>query len=146
MEASQKHALITGGTSGIGYGIALALLDAGYAVTVTGHTPDAIVAMPKRAGLNAIELDVTKDEDTANSVIGFDRLDALVNCAGIILREGKEFTVEGFQAVIDVNLTAAFFCSRERAPLRRPGPLRVEMNFSRLGLEKLARCLRSRRP
>jgi len=105
MEASQKHALITGGTSGIGYGIAQALLDADYAVTVTGHTPDAIVAMPKRPGLNAIELDVTKDEDAANGVVGFDRLDALVNCAGIILREGKEFTVEGFQAVIDVNLT-----------------------------------------
>ena len=40
--------------------------------------------------------------------------------------------------------SAAFFCNRERAPLRRPGPMRVEMNFSRLGLEKLARCLRSK--
>lgn len=100
-----KHALITGGTTGIGYGIALALLAAGYAVTVTGHTADSIVAMPKHPNLNALELDVTKDSDTANSVIGLERLDALVNCAGTILREGKEFTVEGFQRVIDVNLT-----------------------------------------
>ena len=100
-----KHALITGGTTGIGFGIALALLDAGYAVTVTGHTADSITAMPKHAHLNALELDVTKDSDCANSVIGFDRLDALVNCAGTILREGREFTVEGFQQVIDVNLT-----------------------------------------
>lgn len=100
-----KHALVTGGTTGIGFGIALALLEAGHAVTVTGHTADSIVAMPKHAHLNAIELDVTKDEDAANSVIGLDRLDVLVNCAGTILREGREFTVEGFQRVIDVNLT-----------------------------------------
>jgi len=102
-----KHALITGGTTGIGHGIALALLEAGHAVTVTGHTADGIVASPKHPHLNALELDVTKDEDVANSVIGLERLDVLVNCAGIILREGREFTVEGFQRVIDVNLTGA---------------------------------------
>jgi NAD(P)-dependent dehydrogenase (short-subunit alcohol dehydrogenase family) len=100
-----KQALITGGTTGIGQGIALALLEAGYAVTVTGLTADSIVAMPKHPHLNALELDVTKDSDCANSVIGLGQLDVLVNCAGTILRDGKEFTVEGFQQVIDVNLT-----------------------------------------
>ena len=102
-----KRALITGGTTGIGQGIALALLEAGYAVTVTGLTADSIVAMPKHPHLNALELDVTKDGDCANSVIGLDRLDVLVNSAGTILREGREFTIEGFQQVIDVNLTGA---------------------------------------
>lgn len=102
-----KHALVTGGTTGIGQGIALALLEAGYAVTVTGLSADDIVAMPRREHLNALELDVTRDGDCRNSVIGLDRLDVLVNCAGIILRDGKEFTVEGFQQVIDVNLTGA---------------------------------------
>jgi NAD(P)-dependent dehydrogenase (short-subunit alcohol dehydrogenase family) len=100
-----KQALITGGTTGIGQGIALAFLEAGYRVTVTGIDADSIVAMPKHPHLNALELDVTKNEDCANCVIGLERLDVLVNCAGIILREGKEFTVEGFQNVIDVNLT-----------------------------------------
>jgi NAD(P)-dependent dehydrogenase (short-subunit alcohol dehydrogenase family) len=100
-----KQALITGGTTGIGQGIALALLEAGYAVTVTGLTADSIVATPKHPHLNALELDVTKDSDCANSVIGLGQLDVLVNCAGTILRDGKEFTVEGFQQVIDVNLT-----------------------------------------
>jgi NAD(P)-dependent dehydrogenase (short-subunit alcohol dehydrogenase family) len=102
-----KRALITGGTTGIGQGVALALLEAGYAVTVTGLTADSIVAGPKHPHLNALELDVTKDSDCANSVIGFDRLDVLVNCAGTILRDGKEFTVQGFRQVIDVNLTGA---------------------------------------
>lgn len=100
-----KHALITGGTTGIGQGIALALLEAGYVVTVTGLSADSITAMPKHPYLNALELDVSKDSDCANSVIGFDRLDVLVNCAGTILRDGKEFTVDGFQRVIEVNLT-----------------------------------------
>ncbi len=117
-----KQALVTGGTTGIGQGIALALLEAGYAVTVTGHTADSIVAMPKRPHLNALELDVTKDGDCANSVIGLERLDALVNCAGTILRESKEFTIEGFQRVIDVNLTGTMrMCLAARDLLKASG-------------------------
>jgi NAD(P)-dependent dehydrogenase (short-subunit alcohol dehydrogenase family) len=102
-----QRALITGGTTGIGHGVALAMLEAGYAVTVTGLTADSIVSMPKHPHLNALEIDVTKDSDCAQSVIGLERLDVLVNCAGTILRDGKEFTIEGFQQVIDVNLTGA---------------------------------------
>jgi NAD(P)-dependent dehydrogenase (short-subunit alcohol dehydrogenase family) len=117
-----KHALITGGTTGIGQGIALALLEAGYAVTVTGLTADGIVAMPRHDHLNALELDVTKDGDCKNSVIGLDRLDVLVNCAGTILREGKEYTVEGFQRVIDVNLTGTMrMCVAARPLLEKQG-------------------------
>ena len=117
-----KHALITGGTTGIGQGIALALLESGYAVTVTGHTADSIVAMPTHAHLNALELDVTKDDDCANSVIGLDRLDVLVNCAGTILREGKEFTTQGFQRVIDVNLTGTMrMCLAAKELLKASG-------------------------
>jgi NAD(P)-dependent dehydrogenase (short-subunit alcohol dehydrogenase family) len=115
--AAMKHALVTGGTRGIGLGIASALLEAGYAVTVTGLTPDEIVATPKHPHLNAIMLDVTSDSGTAASVIGFQQLDVLVNCAGTILREGKEFTIEGFQQVIDVNLTGTMRMCMAAKPL-----------------------------
>ena len=100
-----KQALITGGARGIGFGIAEAMLQAGYAVTVTGLAADEVCAAPKREYLKAVALDVTRDADVAACIAGFERLDALINCAGIILRDGKEFTVEGFQQVIDVNLT-----------------------------------------
>jgi len=100
-----KQALITGGARGIGFGIAEAMLTAGYEVTVTGLTDDEVAAVPKRAHLRAVRLDVTDNADVARCVAGLTRLDALVNCAGIILREGHEFTVQGFQKVIDVNLT-----------------------------------------
>jgi NAD(P)-dependent dehydrogenase (short-subunit alcohol dehydrogenase family) len=117
-----KHALVTGGTRGIGFGIAAALLEADYAVTVTGLTPDDIVNTPKHAHLNAIMLDVTSDSGTAASVIGFERLDVLVNCAGTILREGREFTIEGFQQVIDVNLTGTMrMCMAARPLLEASG-------------------------
>jgi len=100
-----KKTLITGGARGIGFGIAEAMLAAGYDVTVTGLTDDEVDAVPKREHLRAVRLDVTDDADVTRCVAGLARLDALVNCAGIILRDGKEFTVEGFQKVIDVNLT-----------------------------------------
>jgi len=100
-----KQALITGGARGIGFGIAEAMLQAGYAVTVTGLTAEEVAAAPKREYLKAVALDVTSDAQVAACIGGFDQLDALVNCAGIILRDGKEFTIEGFQQVIDVNLT-----------------------------------------
>jgi NAD(P)-dependent dehydrogenase (short-subunit alcohol dehydrogenase family) len=100
-----KRALITGGARGIGFGIAEAMLAAGYDVTVTGLTADEVAAVPKRDRLRAVPLNVTNDMDVAACIARLDRLDALVNCAGIILRDGQEFTIEGFQKVIDVNLT-----------------------------------------
>jgi len=100
-----KHALITGGARGIGFGIAEAMLAAGYQVTVTGLTEAEVAAVPKRDHLRAVRLDVTSDSDVAACIAGLTRLDALVNSAGMVLRDGKEFTVAGFQKVIDVNLT-----------------------------------------
>jgi NAD(P)-dependent dehydrogenase (short-subunit alcohol dehydrogenase family) len=100
-----KQALITGGARGIGFGIAQAMLDAGYGVTVTGLTAEEVAAVPKCENLQAVTLDVTSDAQVASCIAKLPRLDALVNCAGMVLRDGKEFTIEGFQKVIDVNLT-----------------------------------------
>jgi NAD(P)-dependent dehydrogenase (short-subunit alcohol dehydrogenase family) len=102
---SMKHSLITGGARGIGFGVAQAMLKAGYAVTVTGLTDEEVAAVPARENLKAAKLDVTSDADVAACIGRLERLDALVNCAGIILRDGKEFTIEGFQRVLNVNLT-----------------------------------------
>lgn len=112
-----KQALITGGARGIGFGIAQAMLDAGYGVTVTGLTPDEIAAVPAHENLKAVTLDVTSDAQVAACVGALARLDALVNCAGMILREGKEFTIEGFQKVIDVNLTGTMRMCMAAKPL-----------------------------
>jgi NAD(P)-dependent dehydrogenase (short-subunit alcohol dehydrogenase family) len=119
---SMKQALITGGARGIGFGIAEAMLKAGYAVTVTGLTTEEVAAVPACENLKAARLDVTSDAGVAACVGGLSRLDALVNCAGIILRDGKEFTIEGFQKVLDVNLTGTMrMCVAARPLLEKQG-------------------------
>jgi NAD(P)-dependent dehydrogenase (short-subunit alcohol dehydrogenase family) len=119
---SMKQALIIGGARGIGFGIAEAMLAAGYAVTVTGLTAEEAAAVPVREHLKAVRLDVTKDAEVAACIAQFSRLDALVNCAGIILRDGKEFTIEGFQQVLDVNLTGTMrLCMAAKPLLEKQG-------------------------
>ena len=112
-----KQVLITGGARGIGWGIAEAMLAAGYGVTVTGLTDAEVAAVPGREYLQAVRLDVTSDADVARCITGLTRLDALVNCAGIILRDGQEFTIAGFQKVIDVNLTGTMRVCMAAMPL-----------------------------
>ena len=117
-----KQALITGGARGIGFGIAEAMLLGGYGVTVTGLTAEEAAAAPKRDNLRAVVLDVTSDAQVAACIGGLERLDALVNCAGIILRDGKEFTIQGFQQVIDVNLTGTMrMCVAAKPLLEKQG-------------------------
>jgi NAD(P)-dependent dehydrogenase (short-subunit alcohol dehydrogenase family) len=112
-----KQVLITGGARGIGFGIAEAMLAAGYSVTVTGLTAEEVAAVPSCDNLSAVMLDVTDDAGVAGCVAGLTRLDALVNCAGMVLRDGKEFTIEGFQKVIDVNLTGTMRMCLAAKPL-----------------------------
>lgn len=112
-----KHALITGGAGGIGHGAAKALLGAGYFVTVTGLTPEEAAAVPAHPALRAVTLDVTNDADVARRVGELERLDLLVNCAGIILRGGAEFDIAGFQKVLDVNLTGTMRMCMAAKPL-----------------------------
>jgi NAD(P)-dependent dehydrogenase (short-subunit alcohol dehydrogenase family) len=117
-----KQALISGGARGIGWGVAQAMLAAGYAVTVTGLTDEEVAAVPPRPHLTAVRLDVTDDAAVAACVAALTRLDALVNCAGTILREGREFTIAGFQKVIDVNLTGTMrLCVAARPLLESQG-------------------------
>lgn len=99
-----RKVIITGGVRGIGRGIADAMLDAGYAVTVTGLTHEQVSQLEPRQHLEAVQLDVTSDAQVEAFFRRIDRLDALVNCAGIIIR-GGEYDIDNFKQVVDVNLT-----------------------------------------
>ncbi|MDX6462040.1 MAG: hypothetical protein QOE55_5737, partial [Acidobacteriaceae bacterium] len=98
-------ALITGGTTGIGFGIANAMVEAGYDVTVTGLTDEQVAAVPQDAHLSAVKLDVTSEASVEAVLAPFDELAALINCAGVIFRNFAEYDIKTFQKVIDVNLT-----------------------------------------
>ena len=98
-----KHALVTGGARGIGFGVAKSLIANGWSVTATGVSTDEVAACPATDGLAATVLDVT-DQASVDALLGsLDRLDGLVNCAGILMR-GAEYDIDKFQKVVDVNL------------------------------------------
>jgi NAD(P)-dependent dehydrogenase (short-subunit alcohol dehydrogenase family) len=111
-----RHALVTGGTGGIGLGIADALLAAGYEVTVTGLSGPEAARLAPRPGLATTVLDVTDHGAVERLFGGLDRLDALVNCAGTIRRGGSEFEIETFREVIEINLTGTMRCCLAARP------------------------------
>jgi len=124
MSTSSDHkvALITGGARGIGFGVAEALLQSGYHVVVTGLSYDEVAAVPARDKLLAYQLDVTDDQAVADVIAKQSRLDALVNCAGMILRGGAEYEIASFQKVMDVNLTGTMrMCLAAREKLGASG-------------------------
>jgi NAD(P)-dependent dehydrogenase (short-subunit alcohol dehydrogenase family) len=99
-ERNAKAAIVTGGGTGIGRACAETLAAAGYRVVCCGVDQDS----DWPAGVEFVRLDVTDEIAIAQFASRFASVAALVNCAGIILHEGKEFSADGFRRVIDVNL------------------------------------------
>lgn len=124
MRFSGQTALVTGGTSGIGWGVAEALADEGAQVLVTGLTPkEAEEANAKAAGrsIRATALDVTDAASVERLFSGIARLDVLVNCAGA-LRRRDEYDVAVFEHVVAVNLTGTMrMCQAARGLLAKAG-------------------------
>ena len=129
-----QAALVTGGSSGIGKAVSLALGAAGAAVAVnySGNADgaDAVVKEIVAGGSRAIAVrcDVSKEEEVArlfaDCVAAFGTLDILVANAGL-QRDNLigDMTLAEWQRVIDVNLTGQFLCSRAAvAEFRRRGP------------------------
>jgi len=99
-----KTALVTGAAHpmGIGFASARALQRDGFDVTVTGLTREEVALVPEQSGIRAVLLDVSDAGAIAALMAGFDRLDALVNCAGAA--NLTEFEPEGFIRTVEVNL------------------------------------------
>ena len=116
-----KVALITGGTSGLGKMMALALAKAGAFVWIASSRDNADETLQaiKQQGSNGsfLQVDVTSSEGLENIVSQIlkesNRIDILVNAAGINLRTSAEdLTLEEWQKTIDINLTAPFYLSQ----------------------------------
>jgi 2-dehydro-3-deoxy-D-gluconate 5-dehydrogenase len=111
-----RLALVTGANTGIGQGIAVALAGAGAEVICAGRSPvDETLETIAAAGGRARGLTLALDEpmEAAATVAGLGPLDVLVNNAGVIRRaDSVDFTEADWDAVIDVNLKAAFFLSQ----------------------------------
>ena len=116
-DLSNKIAVVTGGTRGIGKGIALGLAEAGADVAIVaramrGDTLEEIRAKGVRAWGVPFDLaEYRRIDDLVRAVLDqTGRVDILVNNAGLILRHPLEqFPAEAWHAVIDLNLTSTFF-------------------------------------
>jgi NAD(P)-dependent dehydrogenase (short-subunit alcohol dehydrogenase family) len=126
-----RVALVTGASSGLGAGFAVALAQAGADVVLAARRADKLADISRqvrelgRAAL-AVETDVT-DPDACQAaaqaaIERFGRLDALINNAGLgtavsALRE----TPEQFREVIEVNLLGAYWMAQAAARVMAPG-------------------------
>jgi NAD(P)-dependent dehydrogenase (short-subunit alcohol dehydrogenase family) len=128
-----KTIVVIGGTSGIGLGLARAFRDAGGRVHATGATEAEVEGATGNGGVAFSVLDVRSDEAVAGYAAGFERLDVLVNCAGVNLR-AAEFTPEGFATVLDINLSGSMRTAMAfRAKLAGGAILNVASMFAFFG-------------
>lgn len=111
-----KTVIVTGGTRGIGAGIAESLFEGGWQVIAASASQAEIDDFSGSEGIECRFVDVTEGASVQELFAGLDRLDGLVNCAGI-LRRGDEYDIEVFQQVISVNLTGTMRCCLAAHPL-----------------------------
>ena len=116
-----KVALITGGTSGLGKMMALALAKAGAFVWIASSRDNADETLQelKKQGSNGsfVQVDVTSSDALEKTVSHIleqsNRIDILINAAGINPRtSAEELTLNDWQKTIDINLTAPFYLSQ----------------------------------
>jgi NAD(P)-dependent dehydrogenase (short-subunit alcohol dehydrogenase family) len=129
MTLSSKTALVTGGGTGIGLGIAKALAAAGCQVAIAGRRPEvlqeAVAASPNDPPMLCHTVDIA-DRDSvkqlfawANEQLG--KIDILVNSAGTNIRNRTmaEMTPEQWDQVMAINATGTYNCMYEVLPQMR---------------------------
>lgn len=124
---TERAALITGGSSGIGLAIARALGQDGYGVTISARRPDKLEAAAQ--GLRDEGLDINAvaanmaDEDEIKKVAAshrerFGRLDVLINNAGIGIGSAvADMPTKKLDLQLDVNLRGVYLMARECIPM-----------------------------
>ena len=125
LDFKDRHAVVTGGATGLGYAIAARLVDSGGSVTLWDRDMASAQAAAQKLGskAQAVELDVSRHESVQAAVKSTlrhaPRIDALVNSAGITGPNAKvwDYPVQAWREVMEINLNGLFYCCREIAPL-----------------------------
>jgi 3-oxoacyl-[acyl-carrier protein] reductase len=133
MDLGGKVAIVTGGSKGIGYGIAQALAAAGANVAISARNEDElrhaadVLNTEGKGRVIGVRCDQRSYEDVQQlvqrTVEEFDRLDILINNAGVgAFGAVGELSVEKWDQVIETNLSGVFYCCHEALPhLKRSG-------------------------
>lgn len=116
LDFTDKRVLVIGGSSGIGNGIAHGFRERGASVTVTGTRPDCGDYLEAEdsdfTGLAYRRLDLTDRAAAERLAAQIPPQDVLVLCQGTVRYGRQEFTREGWDAVIDVNLNSVMDAAR----------------------------------
>src|SRR6266478_883091 len=122
-QLADRVAIVTGASNGLGRGIAEALAAAGAKTVLAARRTELLEDVAsgiRHAGGTALPVptDVPREDQIARLFVktheSYGRLDILVNNAGVPTHVPTEdITLEYWQEVLDVNITAAFLCSRE---------------------------------
>ncbi len=129
MKLAGKTALVTGGGTGIGLGIATALADEGCRVAIAGRRADKLAESAKSySGKNALLHHAVDVGELASVEALFawaakelGRIDILVNSAGVNVakRSMAELSPEDWDYMLRINATGAFYCIRAVLPQMR---------------------------
>ncbi|MDI1341236.1 SDR family NAD(P)-dependent oxidoreductase [Polaromonas sp.] len=119
-----RHAVVTGGATGLGYAIAQRLIQSGGSVTLWDRdeaaAKQAAVALGPRASAVAVDVSqhVSVQAAVQATLLIAPRVDALVNSAGVTGPNVKlwDYPMDAWEQVMAVNLNGLFLCCREWAP------------------------------
>jgi 3-oxoacyl-[acyl-carrier protein] reductase len=123
MAEGRKEAVVTGGASGIGFGIAAALIGAGYRVTIIGRHEDRLREAAKNLGGAASwrRADVGRRVEVEAALAGLNGVDLLVNAAGfargVSLATPAGEAEANWDVVVETNLKGSFLMAHAMAPL-----------------------------
>jgi len=120
MNLQNSTALVTGGSSGIGYSIAKVLIEAGAQVAITGRDEKKLYRAAEALHAVAIRADVANESDvqrTFREVLqAFGHLDILINNAGFgVFKKLVDMDRASFDGVFATNVTGAMLMGREAA-------------------------------
>ena len=165
VDLTGKSAIVTGGTRGIGYAIAKALVSAGANVAITGRLESDVENATSELGkigpgtISGYACDV-RNYDAVKSLLGaFGGVDILINNAGIgIFSSVESMSPEDFRAVLETNVFGVFYCCHEAIPVMKqrgggyiinisslaganPHPQMAAYNASKFGLNGFSEAL-----
>ena len=120
----EKAALVTGGSSGIGFAIASMLHENGFALTLAARTRAKVDIAAKTLGAHAVAADVANEEDCRRLVDEHreqhGRLDVLVNSAGVgIAGSVDELATKHIDLQLNVNLRGTILVTAAALPMLR---------------------------
>jgi 2-dehydro-3-deoxy-L-rhamnonate dehydrogenase (NAD+) len=129
LDLNGRHAVVTGGASGIGFAISQRLLASGATVTWWDRDAGAMAAARQQLGaqIQCVSVDVSEHASVVKAlqetVAQHPAIDVLVNCAGITGPNVKlwDYPPEQWLQVMQVNLNGLFYCCREVVPVMRQG-------------------------